>query len=706
MSKDSEKADPNDTIKILIATDCHLGYEDSKKGFQDNDSIKTFEEILKHGCDNKVDFILLGGDLFHDTKPSQHTIKKCIDLLRKYCLGPGGVNLRFLSEPEIIFKHCFHKTVNFDDPNLNVKMPVFTIHGNHDDPNFSATGSLDILSSTGLVNYFGKWTDLAEINISPIILKKGNTYISLYGLGYVNDQRLSRLMRDCKFNLMQAEDIQSFNIFVLHQNRVKRRDQYGYIPEDQLPEFLHFILWGHEHKCRITPEQVPNKEYFVCQPGSSVATSCCESESIEKFVGLLEINKLNFRFKKLPLKTVRPLIFDNLILSEHELEEDYTRKLSDCVCEYIDKHIENELIPKAAEKLTGHPDQPKQPIIRLRIFYSKDEEVFNAIRLSQKYCDEVVNPTEMIIFKKQKDLNHSSLNGDNSTHIMDDENDIFDDLDTDSTWGLTVQDGIKKFFANSQNMGKLTVLSLAGLNEALTRFVTMNDHEAFNNLIKYQMDKTMDYLNTKDVTTDEDIYKEIKSFAQQRLANEESEESEAHKMLAEMEKKKRERTTTELDKTIEEFANDIQVTGRGRGRGRARGRGKVTGSRGKTTSRDLTFHNIIDIADNNDGIMSNYNNIKSDWISSASSSSSAKRNTIENTKEDKITKATSPDKGRGKAREKRKLKLTFSDDDEDESSILLPIQTPKDSLQDLFSLSEGNKHSSQKRQVFFIDDSD
>ena len=40
---------------------------------------------------------------------------------------------------------------------MNVGMPVFTIHGNHDDPageeNLSA---VSILSSAGLVNYFGK----------------------------------------------------------------------------------------------------------------------------------------------------------------------------------------------------------------------------------------------------------------------------------------------------------------------------------------------------------------------------------------------------------------------------------------------------------------------------------------------------------------------------------------------------------------------
>lgn len=63
---------------------------------------------------------------------------------------------------------------------------------------FGTVGSIDVLSATGLVNYFGKWTDLTQVTIHPIILKKNNTYIALYGLSYINDQRLSRLYRDEK----------------------------------------------------------------------------------------------------------------------------------------------------------------------------------------------------------------------------------------------------------------------------------------------------------------------------------------------------------------------------------------------------------------------------------------------------------------------------------------------------------------------------
>jgi double-strand break repair protein MRE11 len=57
---------------------------------------------------------------------------------------------------------------------------------------------LDLLAATGLVNYFGKWTDVTQISIAPLLITKGVTTIALYGLSYMNDQRLSRLMRNEK----------------------------------------------------------------------------------------------------------------------------------------------------------------------------------------------------------------------------------------------------------------------------------------------------------------------------------------------------------------------------------------------------------------------------------------------------------------------------------------------------------------------------
>lgn len=100
-----------DVINILVATDIHLGYaeRDPERGKHCNinngrsdsanlttnyislllffilgqDSFNAFEEILQLASSSKVDFILLGGDLFHDSKPSPTCLHKCITLLKK-----------------------------------------------------------------------------------------------------------------------------------------------------------------------------------------------------------------------------------------------------------------------------------------------------------------------------------------------------------------------------------------------------------------------------------------------------------------------------------------------------------------------------------------------------------------------------------------------------------------------------------------------
>jgi hypothetical protein len=54
------------------------------------------------------------------------------------------------------------------------------------------------------------------------------------------------------------------------------------VPEGMFDDSIDFVMWGHEHDCRIQPEEVAGKRYRICQPGSSVATSLAEGESLEK----------------------------------------------------------------------------------------------------------------------------------------------------------------------------------------------------------------------------------------------------------------------------------------------------------------------------------------------------------------------------------------------------------------------------------------
>jgi len=54
------------------------------------------------------------------------------------------------------------------------------LHAHAQDGELSA---IDILSVAGLLNHFGKQTNLDKISLSPVLLRKGTTQLALYGLG-------------------------------------------------------------------------------------------------------------------------------------------------------------------------------------------------------------------------------------------------------------------------------------------------------------------------------------------------------------------------------------------------------------------------------------------------------------------------------------------------------------------------------------------
>ena len=131
-----------------------------------------------------------------------------------------------------------------------------------------------------------------------------------------------------------------FNILVLHQNRA-RHGCKNYAGEKLMPQFMDLVFWGHEHECRIEPEESLD-EFRITQPGSSVATSLSPGEAVPKHIGLLTIIKKEFFIEKLPLKTVRPFVFDTLSLEEFsDIGYQFT---SDEVVEKVREKIEDMLM--------------------------------------------------------------------------------------------------------------------------------------------------------------------------------------------------------------------------------------------------------------------------------------------------------------------------------------------------------------------------
>lgn len=99
-------------------------------------------------------YINLGGDLFHENNPTRETQLKVTRLLRRYCLRDNELGIEFVSDPSVNFHHSNFSTVNYEDENLNVGMPVFTIHGNHDDLSGKVRKKKKLFKIKGFFSFF------------------------------------------------------------------------------------------------------------------------------------------------------------------------------------------------------------------------------------------------------------------------------------------------------------------------------------------------------------------------------------------------------------------------------------------------------------------------------------------------------------------------------------------------------------------------
>jgi double-strand break repair protein MRE11 len=127
---------------------------------------------------------------------------------------------------------------------------------------------------------------------------------------------------------------------------------------------------------RLAPEQMffgDTKEFHISQPGSSVATSLCEAEAKEKRVGILEILGKRFKMKERPLMTVRPMIFRTICIEEEMNLADFRhlpdKKLTAKIDLFLKSYVEKLLEEETPKLLTGHPDQPVLPQVRVRVEY-------------------------------------------------------------------------------------------------------------------------------------------------------------------------------------------------------------------------------------------------------------------------------------------------------------------------------------------------
>ncbi len=481
-----------------------MGYNE-RDYIRGDDSWRSFHEVMCLAKERDVDMVLLGGDLFHENKPSRKSMYQVMRSLRMNCLGEKPCELEVLSDMSENFRGAFNH-VNYEDPDINVSIPVFSIHGNHDDPSGEGHfAALDLLQVSGLVNYFGRTPESDNIQIKPVLLQKGNTKLALYGMSNVRDERLFRTFRDGKVKFFQpgTQKQDWFNLMTVHQNH-HAYTETGYLPENFLPEFLDFVVWGHEHECLIDPKYNPEMNFHVMQPGSSVATSLMPGEAVAKHVAILSVTGRDFKVEPIRLKTVRPFAMKEIVLAEEKEVKHITRK-QDHRAE-LTRHLINvvdELIEQAKaewremqEEEDAEEEAPK-PLIRLRVEYTApgggNYDCENPQRFSNRFVEKVANVNDVIQFYRKKASGTRKTKGGADMP----EESVLAQLAIDS---VRIEKLVREFLT-AQN---LTILPQNSFGDAVSQFVDKDDRHAMEMFVSESLKSQVKHLMDVDKVDDGD----------------------------------------------------------------------------------------------------------------------------------------------------------------------------------------------------------
>ncbi|ELA42498.1 DNA repair protein (mre11) [Vittaforma corneae ATCC 50505] len=440
-------------MKVLVTSDNHLGFKETDP-IRADDTFNTFDEILFIAQRENVDLVLQGGDLFHENQPSRNTYNRTVKILKKYCLGTSKPNFKA------------NIRINTDDPNMNISLPILSIHGNHDDPSgFNSVSPHDILHSGGFVNYFGKVDDVDDIELKPILIQ-GDRKVAIYGMGHIKDRRVYRTFIKDRVRYVRPEGEEWINIFIVHQNRTFRPEEY--LPEDLINPFFDIVIYGHEHESIKTR----HKNFEVLQCGSTVRTSLCEGEMGDKFVYIIDISERVF-INRIKLETVRPFIMDTIKIFETNNASSINNNITG---RSIDQQIKDK-VEEILERLNENRTGSMLPLLRLRVDIDGNLD-FNKHNIITSLESKIANPNEALrISRKQHKeiLKHSSI---------------------------VQKNEIEDVYKNILDGCDLKALVQGRVIEALLEFLNKDSKEAFSNLVKDSVKSIIDNINMNDLVAD------------------------------------------------------------------------------------------------------------------------------------------------------------------------------------------------------------
>lgn len=324
---------PNRTVNFLHTSDWHLGRKNhnSKIRYLDNFRAvgRMIKQIEKANEDEKIDFIVHCGDLFHSADFDPQTLCLTIDLLKKF---------------------------------KNMSIPFFIIRGNHDTKEGDYKNTyLHALDRTQLVTL-----------VDDEVIKLHDGDVNIYGLGH----RYTGY-KEYFDNLLNKNRVNqsNYNILLLHttvsglDNADKRsglKKTTTFSASELMDEGFDYIGLGHHHKTEVSMKN--NKKQVIAYSGAPEHWSYVnwEEDSWNKTKNILQVRLQTNRIsiEELHFK-VRP---KRLLMQDQELN--LSELKSDDAKEYLLK-VHRKLNEEAGESFTK---EHFKPMIYTQFIHNFSEE--------------------------------------------------------------------------------------------------------------------------------------------------------------------------------------------------------------------------------------------------------------------------------------------------------------------------------------------
>ena len=363
-------------IKFVHCSDIHLGANPFGIEERFEDMGNALKQVFQFAIDEKVDFVLIAGDFFHNKQLEPKTLEQAINLL------------------EILKKE---------------NILVFLTEGNHDMPNYATTyGWLQFLSSKGYIHLLKPIKNEEKKYLQEWNGNVGSYYeledTIIVGLGYPGSTAHKYIQKYTEeIKIIRKENKDKNIIVMLHTgiNRFLTESMAGLKEEEiyDLIEQIDYLALGHIH----TRYENVEKKYF--NPGSLECVRISDNP-FEKGFYFVEIKneKLETNFKTIQNRNSLRIELDIKKLNKEKFQDEILEKITE---EYTNIKTKEKIMLQL--KLTGNAQintyqinqnelaeaiKQKLPILHLEIVneinYQDEEEIMLQEYTSREEIDRAV----------------------------------------------------------------------------------------------------------------------------------------------------------------------------------------------------------------------------------------------------------------------------------------------------------------------------